>query len=261
MSRSHALTNLLYRERDGMERHSLGTKEIEFKDFGMGQIRRALPGDLAPLNAVPGFLLTLAVHQKLVSLFGPQGKDTRELIARILSEVGVGERKTKVNEKLLRVVHLAAFLTGLLAQDGQSIIWITDNDEIAPTPEMHQKTLVLFERVLGIYARKGINFQELGGALPFKERDLKTLDLLSATDIVAGSLDQYLTELDSVSTEEVKVKAGADHVLQWLSHDGVGLKKMNIIMRPGADGNVEASALEFRLENPPQNATMIPIAI
>ena len=166
----------------------------------MGQIQRALPGYLAALNAVPGFLLTLAVDKKLTSLFGPQGKDTQELIAQALTEAGVAERKTEVNEKLLRVVHLAAFLTGLLAHDGQRIFWMTDNDAIAPNAEMHRKTLILFERVLGIYARKGINFQQLGGAVPFKDRDLQTLDLLSATDIVAGSLDQYLTELDTVST-------------------------------------------------------------
>jgi hypothetical protein len=37
---------------------------------------------------------------------------------------------------------------------------------------------------------------------------------------------------------------------------------MNVIMRQGdVDGTVQASALEFRLQNPPQNATIIPVAV
>ena len=152
------------------QRHGLGTKEIAFKDFRMGQLQRSLPDYLTALNAVPGFLFTLAVDKRLISLFGPQGKETRELIARALAEVGAGNRKPEINEKLLRVVHVAAFLTGLLAHDGQKIFWMTDHDAISPTLEMHEKTLVLFQRVLGIYARKDFILPSMGGAVPFEQR-------------------------------------------------------------------------------------------
>lgn len=86
------------------------------------------------------------------------------MIARTLTEVALGERKPEVNEKLLRVVHIAAFLVGLLAHDGQKIFWMTDHDAISPTREMHEKTLDLFHRVLGIYSRKGYTFPLMGGA-------------------------------------------------------------------------------------------------
>ena len=168
------------------QRHGLGTKEIAFKDFRLGQVQRSLPDYLTALNVVPGFLFTLAVDKRLTSLFGPQGKETRELIAQALAQTGAGERKPEVNEKLLRVVHVAAFLTGLLAHDGQKIFWMTDHDAIAPTHEMHEKMLILFQRVLGTYARREFSFQSMSGAVPFEERDLHTLDLLSSTDIVAG---------------------------------------------------------------------------
>jgi hypothetical protein len=243
------------------QQHVLGSKEIEFKDFRMGQLQRSLPGYLNALNLVPGLLFTLAVDKRLASIFGSPGEETHKLIAEALSEAGAGERKPEINEKLLRVVHIAAFLTGLLAHDGQKIFWMTDHDAIVPTPDLHQKTLVLFQRVLGIYARKGFTFPAIQGGVPFQQRNLATLDLLSAADIVAGSLDQYLTQRESVSAEEIKVKQGCERVLQWLAHDGIGLKKMNVRMTPGEGGIIHAAALEFALESPPENPTIIPVKV
>jgi hypothetical protein len=52
------------------DRYGLGTKEIAFKDFRMGQVQRSLADYLTALNAVPGFLFTLAVDKRLTSLFG-----------------------------------------------------------------------------------------------------------------------------------------------------------------------------------------------
>jgi len=243
------------------QKHGLGDKEIAFKDFRMGQLQRSLPGYLAALNSLPGFLFTLAIDKRLTSLFGPESKATRELIAKTLQQADLGERKPEVNEKLLRIVHIASFLTGLLAHDGQKIFWMTDHDSISPTREMHEKTLALFQRILGMYARQGHTFPLLGGALPFDDRSLDTLDLLSVTDVVAGSLDQYLTQRDSVAIPDIQVKAGCDLVLQWLAHDGIGLKKMNVIMRPGSNRTIEAVTLEFELQNAPQDATVIPVVV
>jgi hypothetical protein len=243
------------------EQHSLGVKEIAFKDFRMGQLQRALPGYLAALNAVPGFLFTLAVDKRLGSLFGPETKEGRDEIARQLKQLDVGERKPEVNEKLLRVVHTAAFLTGLLAHDGHKIVWVTDHDSISPSPEMHERTLKLFEHVLSTYARQGYTFPLLGGAFPFDDRDLDTLDLLSATDIVAGALDQYLSQPENMAPADILVKQGCERVLQWLAHDGLGLKKMNVVMRPGANGAIEAVTLEFDLADPPTDPTIIPITV
>jgi hypothetical protein len=168
------------------ESHGLGQKEIAFKDFRMGQLQRALPEYLNALDLLPGFLFTLAVDKRLRSFFGPNEKSTRELIAKTLAEFGIANRKHSVNEKLLRVVHIAAFLTGLLAHDGQQIFWMKDHDSIAPSKETHAKMLALFQRVIGLYTRPNCMYPLLGGALPFEERSLHMLDLLSAADIVAA---------------------------------------------------------------------------
>lgn len=241
--------------------HRLGEKEIAFKDFGMGQIARALPGYLNALDRVPGFLFTLAVDRQLSSIFGPQTKEARERIGQDLEAAGLGVRKPAVNEKLLRIVHVAALLTGLLTHDGQQIFWMTDKDSIVPSQEQHGYALDLFGRILTMYARDGFSFPSLMGFTPFEQRNLVLLDLLSSTDVVAGAVEQYLTRWRSTDPADIQVKEGCDLVLQWLAHDGLGLKKMNVMLRPGAGENIEAVTLEFDLQNPPDDPIIIPVPV
>lgn len=164
-------------------------------------------------------------------------------------------------EKLLRVVHLAAFLVGLLAHDGQKIFWMSDHDAICPNKEMHDHALSLFQRLLGIYTRPHCTYPVLGGALPFAERSLEMTDLLSAADVVAGSVAQYLTKLDSQRHEDISVKDGSDSVLCWLAQDGVGLKKITFLLRRARNGGVEAGTVEFDLVNPPPDTLLVPIVM
>jgi len=111
----------------------LGSKEIEFKDFGMGAIRRALPSYLETLNGyVPGLLFTVVVDKRLKSLFGSCHKSTLMGLMRMLEERGFGKRRPDVAEKVMRVVHTAAFLTPLLGHGGQKIFWMSDHDAIFP---------------------------------------------------------------------------------------------------------------------------------
>ncbi|MGD0570829.1 MAG: hypothetical protein ABSA78_20715 [Candidatus Sulfotelmatobacter sp.] len=212
--------------------HDLHDKEIEFKDFRIGKLRAVLPEYLSALDGVPGFLCTLAVDKKLKSLFGPEDATPKQL-SEMLRAGNLGDWKPGAAEKLLRVVHLVAFLAALLTHDGQRILWMTDHDAISPNKEMHNFALSLFERVLQIYVRPGNTFPVIGGAVPFAERSLEMLDLLSVPDVAAGSIAQYLTERDSTRHENVKVKRGADDVLRWLAHDGIGLKKATFILRRG----------------------------
>ncbi len=60
---------------------------------------------------------------------------------------------------------------------------------------------------------------------------------------------------------EFLVKAGAHHVLRWLAHDGIGLKKMTSIIRGFGDGKVQGANLEFNLVQPPDNFTLISVVV
>ena len=244
------------------QRYQLGNKEISYKDLRMGQIQRALPDYLSTLsNFLPGFLLNLVIHKNVSEVFRSSAKETNDLLEAAFKAIGVEGRKPKVNEKLIRVTELVAFLTALLGKDGQKVFWMTDHDEISPTNAKHEETLKVFDALLRAFSRNNQTFSLVGGALPFDERHVGTLDFLSATDLCAGALAEYLTQREVHEQDKIKVKPGCAHVLQWLAHDGIGLKKMNIIVRRGADVPIESAAIEFGLEDPPQDVTIIPISV
>lgn len=239
-------------------RFGLGEKEFAFKDFRMAVMRNALPAYLDALNGyVPGLLFTVLVDTRVVSLFGPQDRSTCKALSTTLEEKGFGALKPRVAEKMLRVVHTSAFLTALLGHEDQKILWMSDHDAICANAEAHNRLLALFNHVLGLYTTK--QFSRLGGALPFRERSTDFLDLLSAADIVAGTLTQYFTERDSVGEQNACVKEGADKVLVWLGHDGLALKKFCVQIILGNDGTICSGAVEFTPKQTAQGVTFLPI--
>jgi hypothetical protein len=238
--------------------YALGNKEIAFKDFRMGVMRAAMPAYLDLLNGyVPGLLFTIVVDIRILSLFGPQDRSTGVALSQRLEEQGFAKLKPQIAEKALRVVHTAAFLTALLGHDGQKIFWMSDHDAICPDAKAHERLLALFYSVLSLYTAR--QFGLIGGALPFSERSTDFLDLLSAADIVAGSVGQYFTSRDEVGEQNAYVKEGAEKILVWLGHDGLALKKLCIQLSLGDDGTIRFGAVEFNPKQTPDSVTFLPI--
>ena len=102
-------------------------------------------------------------------------------------------------------------------------------------------------------------FPLIGGAMPFNPRCVEMMDLLSATDIVAGSIVPCVPARGSSPEGNPQVKAGADKVLRWLARDGIGLKKAVFMIRLGAAGTIEHGLVELKAKEPPQHITVVPI--
>ena len=240
------------------QQYQLGETEIAYKRFREGRMRAALPDYLLALNnLLPGLLFTLVVDKKIKSLFGVETKDDREAVRQYLRDAGFGSKKPEVIEKALRITHMAAFLTGLLAHDGQKIFWMTDNDAISEGERGATETLSLFARAVEIYKRSGVSFDVIGGGTAFAKRHADTLDLLSAADIVCGALSDYLTKREDVAKSGNKGKGGTDRVLQWMPLNGVGLGKLVLVMRPDRDG-VRLGSLQIETDVP-QEQVEVPI--
>jgi hypothetical protein len=197
----------------------------------------------------------------LTSLFGPDGRASQAGLSATLRDHGLGNWKPEVAEKLLRIVHIGAFLTGLLAASGQRLFWMSDHDAICANSVQHQYALKLFAQILPLYTASDCHFAEFTGAAPFSERHLGTLDLLSITDLAAGAIEHYLTRSDATDLINFEVKDGAQHVLQWLAHDGIGLKKTAIIFRAAADGGLTHATLEIGLLEPPTDVKIINVRV
>ena len=104
---------------------NIGRKEIAFKDFRMGQLRRMLPSYLRLVDGfISGLLFTMVVDKSIPSLFGPSTPEHFQKLTSELAGRGFGAMTPKVAEKLFRVVHMIAFLIALLGHQGQKIFWI-----------------------------------------------------------------------------------------------------------------------------------------
>lgn len=201
------------------EKYKLDKKEIAFKDLKHGPSQRALDDYLTAIDEnVFGFLLTILIDKDIKSLF--IGEENLHLLKEI-ENAGLGSWKKENAEKLMRILHVISYVLPLISTQNQKIFWMTDKDSIVANKDMFRNTLNLFEAVLKIYTDN--KYSLIGGATPFEEKDIYTMDLLSITDLVAGCVEQYFT------TEKEKgaptVKAGAEKVIRWLSKQGTGLKK------------------------------------
>jgi serine/threonine protein kinase len=61
--------------------------------------------------------------------------------------------------------------------------------------------------------------------MPFEERSVMMNDLLSLPDVVASSVAQYLTKLNSEDPATITLKEGANDVFAFVATDGPGLRK------------------------------------
>jgi hypothetical protein len=170
-------------------KYGLNKTELSFKDLRYGPANRALDDYLKTLNTyVYGFSFTLLVEKNIDQLFF--GGSNKHLLKKI-EEHGLGKWKKKNGEKLMRILHIISYVLPLIADSNQKIFWMTDDDSIAANEEMSSNAFQLLEAVLKIYTDN--KYQLIEGAKPFKERDVYTMDLLSMTDLVAGSVEQYFT--------------------------------------------------------------------
>ena len=100
----------------------------------------------------------------------------------------------------------------------------------------------------------------------FKKFDLFSfIDALSLTDVTGGSMNHYLTKFytakETCTEETFEIKSGADKVTRWLSHQGILLNKINIMLR-AENGKTIASSIEFHLksgEKLPENLQYVDI--
>lgn len=240
------------------KKYNLNDKELLFKDLRHGPTKRSLKEYLKLLDrAVPGFLYTVVVDKKVQTVFGASDEKIPNNVVRIVEENGFGSWKRNTSEKLLRVVHVAAYLTGLFSRDGQKLFWMTDHDAIAPNKLKQMKMMNLFCNILPLYTSNKFDF--IGGAVPFKERSISLLDLLSSTDFVAGAVEHYLTRRDRM--EDLTIKEDADTILQWLAYDGIALKKRVTIIKLAEKSSIIGANLVFELKELPKDVTTIPIAM
>jgi len=231
------------------EQHKLNTpaKEFSFKTLDYGPVDRALSGYIRNIsNLVPGVLISVVVEKGPLCLWGEDKRNAQFKIVQILKDAGLGDWKPEPAEKLVTVIHLVSYLIALLAKDGQKIFWQSDDDAIMANEKKSAQAGKLFGEVLSFYT--SAKFTTVGYAKSFGKESTLLLDLLSVPDLVAGSIDHYLTRRDD--SAELKVKEGANRILVWHGYQGLALKKYAFIFRAGEKGQISSGTLDFEVIKP-----------
>ena len=251
---------LNYREaiKEIREEHGLQNpyKEIAFKDLSYGPIQRALPSYLEMLDkSVNGLVFTLLVDKKVLSLLGENKKQTLELAAEQMRELGFGRLRPKTVEKLQRILLTLSYFTHLLVPTGKKIFWMTDHDSIVANSETAQQTSQMYSNA--IHSFLNVKYDPVGFVTPFdKGTDEMFADLLSVSDLVAGAVEHYFTRKSTMT--DLTVSQGANQILMWLARQAVVLKKLCIMVFVD-DSGFRVGTVDFHLVNPPDHINEIEI--
>lgn len=231
-------------------------KEISFKDLRYGPINRSLDEYLTMINnSVHGLVFTLIVDKSIVSIMGENNKSTHDSLIDVLQNAGLGNWKGSIAEKLQRVISIISYFVNLLVPSGKQLFWMTDNDSIVANPRLRDYTGTIFNNA--VHQFKDRKYSLVGYATPFeKGKDPLFIDLLSISDLVAGSIEHYFTRKSIL--DDLTVSEGADKVLKWLSLQGIGLKKLSFIVNYTKEG-FTGGIVDFHLIEPYTNAQMIEI--
>jgi hypothetical protein len=165
----------------------LGERRISYKSLG-DRVRLQSLGDfLEATDALLGLLVSFAIDKRALHRLTEQAPDSTD-------ERGFGQWASVAFNKLTRVGHLVAMCVEGVRADNQDLVWITDQDDIAPNDAKHADATRLLGHLLSAYCtgpmghfRFGTTQSDLG--------DLLIEDLTAVPDLAAGCLNDILTDL------------------------------------------------------------------
>lgn len=168
-------------------RHVLrNRRRMSFKALNDGMRRQALVPFMQAAAGIEGCLAQFAISKVGGSLFTHGSQDERgtELLNRW---------KPHVQERLLRVLHLSAFLLSGLSVAGQDVLWIVDEDDIAANVPMLTDLTELFSRILSSYTSHDLGHIRCGTTAAVDDGSLILEDLASVADLTTGALGELCT--------------------------------------------------------------------
>jgi hypothetical protein len=161
-------------------------RRMSFKALNDGMRRRALIPFMRAAAGIEGCLVQFAISKAGGSLFAEaaEGELGRALLKRW---------KPHVQERLLRVLHLSAFLLSGLSVPDQDVIWIIDEDDIAANVTMLTDLTALFARVLSSYSSHTLRHIRCGTTATADDGGLSLEDLAAIPDLTTGALGELCT--------------------------------------------------------------------
>ena len=163
-------------------------RRMSFKDLRDHRRRDALWPFLQAANHVPGVCVTFAI-EKGVNLFS---------IGRVLEMSSPSLKpyshwSAKTFGRLLTTVHLVSFLVRGLSGPGQSLMWITDEDDIAPNDSRLVELSKIASNVMSHYLPHDLGRVHVGTTAS-DNGTCEIEDMVSIADLTAGATSELLSK-------------------------------------------------------------------
>lgn len=213
-------------------------RRMSFKALNDGIRRRALVPFMRAAAGIEGCLVQFAISKAAGSLFTGTSEDE-------LGEQLLKRWKSSVRERLLRVLHLSAFLVSGLSVPGQDVLWIVDEDDIAANVTLLTDLTKLFARVLSSYSAHTLGHIRCGTTATADDGNLALEDLAAIADLTTGALGELCT---GFVTDDVFPRKGlitplpanltwkTRLIASWMAAPGFPIRRHTTILelRPGS---------------------------
>jgi hypothetical protein len=229
------------------------SRRISFKSLSDKRRAKALVPFLRAANTIPGLLITFLIDKRVTHLFSePAPEDDSRP-----SYVQLGQWNKQSFGKLTRVGHLAAMLVACMSAPGQNLIWITDEDDIAPNVEKLTEATKLIGHYLNHYSCNMGHFRF--GTTNVDDGSMHVEDLAAIPDLAAGSMAEIL----STSYKNSGVPPGRLHIslpngiskkahaiLAWMADQSHPMKKLVVCVDWGEERNYSVKLLSLLTDGP-----------
>lgn len=214
----------------------LGRRRMSYKALNDTVRLRSLPGYLEATDQLAGVLISFAVDKRAAHRL------TEDHHAETAFGT-LGPWTARPFGKLSRVAHLAVIVIEGVRADGQSLIWITDEDEIAPNPTKHAEATRFIGHLLNHYCTGNMGHFRFGTTAS-DSGNLLIEDLAAVADLAAGGLQEILSRVGLPTNSRLpdRLVCAAEgvppikvrYIGQWLSDSAGALKKVNVVVDEGA---------------------------
>jgi hypothetical protein len=229
------------------ERRGLGTRRMAYSKLGDGVKRAALDDLMLALLAQRGLAISLIISKRLKSIF-----DTSGQVDRVQWAVDhcVGWKHAEI-EKMLRVVHVAAFFVAGIVSSGQEIRWVTDHDAIVANESRFNAMATVWKDVLRQYLT--VAPRNVHCSTSFTS-PLEVEDFVAIPDLIGGALVDLFTahhrrgdvfSEDSAVPHPDNLSEKAKAILDWLASPGL-LRRLVYTVEPGPhQGTIEITDINL----------------
>jgi hypothetical protein len=230
------------------------SRRISFKALNDKRRGKALVPFLRATNTIPGLLITFLIDKKIARLFSESASEDNDRN----SIVKLGKWNQRSFSKLSRIGHLGAMLVACMSAPSQNLIWITDEDEIAPNVEKLTEATKLIGHYLNHYCSSNMGHFRFG-TTKVDNGSMQLEDLTAIPDLAAGSMAEILglnknqgISLGSVHIPLPKgISRKAHAILGWLADGGHLLRKLVVCVDRVEDKDAyNIKLLSFFTEGP-----------